>query len=228
MDAGIWKPARLDLAISALIALGLPWLAGWLFDVSGAFVPLLLYYGLAWGLALWRRGSSGYRKLLPRKISAWFYLNVAVILGALLMARWSAIVAPHFLWPGMLATAFIWAPLNAATEQILWIYIFEAWDLYPGRPERRASWLRRLAGLLLFSVFVGLIHTAFWLKFLHTVEAGTLAGIIFVSLTSLSGYLHLVVWRKTGNMLFTFIPHLLLNLVPIFWTGYSILPWLFR
>jgi len=29
-------------------------------------------------------------------------------------------------------------------------------------------------------------------------------------------------------MVFTFIPHFILNLLPIFWTYYSILPYLFR
>jgi hypothetical protein len=60
------------------------------------------------------------------------------------------------------------------------------------------------------------------------VEPGAVIGIAFVMLTSLSGYLHLVVWRKSRQMFFTFIPHLLLNLVPVFWTHYSILPYLIR
>lgn len=47
-------------------------------------------------------------------------------------------------------------------------------------------------------------------------------------LTSLSGFLHLIVWRQSRQMVFTFIPHLILNLVPIFWTNYSIIPYLFR
>jgi hypothetical protein len=29
-------------------------------------------------------------------------------------------------------------------------------------------------------------------------------------------------------MVYTFIPHFLLNLVPLFWTGYSILPFLIK
>ena len=66
------------------------------------------------------------------------------------------------------------------------------------------------------------------LGMLLTVESGTLFGIVFIVLTSLSGFLHLIVWRKSHQMLFTFIPHLLLNLVPIIWTHYSILPFLFR
>ena len=86
----------------------------------------------------------------------------------------------------------------------------------------------RIIGLLLFSAFVGLIHTSFWVQFLHIVQAGTLLGTLFIVLTSLSGFLHILVWRQSRQMVFTFIPHLMLNLVPIFWTNYSIIPYLFH
>ena len=124
----------------------------------------------------------------------------------------------------VLLTALIWAPLNAATEQLLWIYIFEAWDLYPAK----SRWVVRLIGLTLFAAFVGLIHTMYWAKFLETVEPGQLFGVAFVLLTTVTGFLHLVVWRKSNQMILTFIPHFLLNLIPLFWTHYSILPYLIK
>lgn len=93
-------------------------------------------------------------------------------------------------------------------------------------PKKNALAFRTI-GLLFFLVFVGLIHTLFWVQFLNTVQAGTLFGTIFVVLTSVSGFLHLVVWRRSRQMVFTFIPHLLLNLVPLIWTGYSMVPYLF-
>ena len=86
----------------------------------------------------------------------------------------------------------------------------------------------RVVGLALFATFVGLIHTGFWVEFLDVVDPGTFLGVLFVILTSVSGFLHIVVWRKSRQMFFTFIPHLLLNLVPIVWTHYSIVPHLFR
>jgi hypothetical protein len=219
-----WKPAQLDLGLAAGITISLPFVAGFLYFRTGAFLPLLLYYGLAWGLVKWRRGSIGYRNAFPAKPPLTFFLNIGVILGCLVCAWLSPIVNPSIQPLGLLLTALIWAPLNAATEQILWIYIFEAWDLYP----RKVSFVYRLIGLLLFMTFVGLIHTNFWVQFLHTVQAGTLFGTIFIVLTSLSGFLHILVWRQSRQMVFTFIPHLLLNLVPIFWTKYSIIPYLFR
>jgi hypothetical protein len=147
-----------------------------------------------------------------------------VIVGGLVCACLSPLIAPTVDLPGMLVTALLWAPLNAATEQILWIYIFEAWDLFPEKYHVAF----RLVGLALFAAFVGLIHTGFWVKFLTTVDSGTLPGVLFVILTSVSGFLHIIVWRKSRQMVFTFIPHLLLNLVPIIWTHYSIVPYLFR
>ena len=68
----------------------------------------------------------------------------------------------------------------------------------------------------------------YWAKFLETVDPKQVLGLVFVVLTTVSGFLHLVVWRKSNQMIFTFIPHFLLNLVPIFWTNYSILPYLIR
>ena len=185
---------------------------------------MVLYYGLAWGMVKWRRGTIGYGNPFSTKPPSTFYLNTGVILGCLICAWLSPIVNPSVQPLGILLTALIWAPVNAATEQILWIYIFESWDLYP----KKVNLTYRAIGLLLFTTFVGLIHTSFWVQFLHTVQSGTLFGTLFIILTSISGFLHIVVWRQSRQMVFTFIPHLLLNLVPIFWTNYSIIPYLFR
>ncbi len=223
-----WRPKRLDLYFSVLIALGLPPVAGSLYAKTGAFLPMLLYYGLAWVFVKWRRGSIGYGNPMPARPPLAFYLNLALIAACLVFARLSPVVNPAINPAGILLTALVWAPLNAASEQILWIYLYEAWDLYPKPAGAAPRIAYRALGLALFTAFVGLIHTVFWVKFLHTVDAGTAFGILFVSLTSLSGFLHIIVWRKSRQMIFTFIPHLLLNLVPIAWTHYSISPYLFR
>lgn len=219
-----WRPAKLDLVFSLGIAVSLPFVAGLLLERTGAFLPLVLYYGLAWVFVKWRRGSIGYGNPFPARPPKSFFLNVFVILGCLVCAWIAKIVNPNIQPLGILLTALIWAPLNAATEQILWIYLFEAWDLYP--EQMKVAY--RAVGLLLFAAFVGLIHTQFWAKFLTTVESGTFFGVLFVILTSVSGFLHIVVWRQSRQMVFTFIPHLMLNLVPLFWTYYSIVPYLFN
>ncbi len=217
-----WQPKQLDLGLAAIIAILFPIVAGLLYGTTGALLPMLLYYGLAWFLIKWRRGITGYFNPLTNKITGFFYLNVGVILISLICAFLARNTFPGSTLPGIILTALVWAPLNAASEQLLWIYIFEAWDLYPSRPKPGY----RLVGLILFSTFVGMIHTMYWAKFLTTVDSDQVFGVIFIIMTSVSGFLHLVVWRKSNHMIFTFIPHFLLNLIPIFWTGYSILPFL--
>lgn len=219
-----WQPQKLDLGMAAGVALLLPIVAGLLYGLTGALLPMLLYYGLAWGLVKWRRGSTGYFNPWPPRITLFFYINVGVILGSLVCAYLARNTFPANNGMGVLLTALIWAPLNAATEQLLWIYIFEAWDLYPAK----SRWGVRLIGLILFAAFVGLIHTLYWARFLKTVEPGQLFGVVFVLLTTVSGFLHLVVWRKSNQMILTFIPHFMLNLIPLFWTQYSILPYLIK
>lgn len=219
-----WQPRKLDLGLAAVIALLLPIIASLLYGLTGALLPMLLYYGLAWSLVKWRRGSSGYFNPFPKQVTAYFYINVAVILSSLVCAYLARNYFSDNPLMGILMTALIWAPLNASTEQLLWIYIFEAWDLYPVRSRLTF----RLIGLALFAIFVGLIHTMFWAKFLDVVNPGQLFGVVFILLTTVSGFLHLVVWRKSNQMILTFIPHFLLNLLPLFWTSYSILPFLIR
>lgn len=85
-----------------------------------------------------------------------------------------------------------------------------------------------VVGLILFSIFVGTIHTMYWAKFLHTVNPKIIFGILFIIGTTISGYLHIIVWRQSYRMTYTFIPHFLLNLIPLFWTGYSIMSYLFK
>ncbi len=219
-----WQPQKLDLGLALLIAPILPIVAGLLYGLTGALLPMMLYYGLAWGLVKWRRGSTGYFNPLPARITIFFYINLGVILASLVCAYMARNYFVDNTTVGILITALIWAPINAATEQLLWIYLFETWDLYPAK----SSPAFRLIGLALFAVFVGSIHTMFWAKFLDPVDPSQVFGVAFVLLTTVSGFLHLVVWRKSSQMIFTFIPHLLLNLVPLFWTRYSILPFLIK
>ncbi len=219
-----WHPKKLDLFLAALIAFFFPLIAGLLFGFTGALLPMLLYYALAWGIVKWRRKSTGYFNPFPKRITVFFYVNLGVIFSSLICAYLARNQFPSSNFIGILVTILIWAPINAATEQLLWIYLFESWDLFPAKPRP----VFRLIGLLLFAAFVGLIHTMFWAKFLVTVDSKQLFGVVFILLTTVSGFLHLVVWRKSNHMILTFIPHFLLNLIPVFWTNYAILPFLIR
>ena len=232
MTDAAWKPTPLDLGFSVIIAIAFPFLMQFLYVQTGALIPMLLYYGLAWGICKWRRGSTGYfnRDTSKTKVPHVFWVNVGVVCLSLIFAYLVRIENSHPNITGVVLTGLIWAMINAASEQLLWIYIFESWDLYRPWTEEthKKNGLYRSIGLLLFTAFVGTIHTMFWANFLHTVEATGLIGVIFILLTTVSGFLHLVVWRKGNQMIYTFIPHFLLNLIPLFWTGYSIVPYLFN
>lgn len=211
------------------MALFFPLLAGFLLNRTGALIPMVLYYGAAWGLSYWRRGKSGYSLKKPGTPPIWFYINIVVIIMTLIVAYVARMEAEDAQLTGILFTAILWTTVNASSEQLLWIYIFDSWDLLGGgKVSRTVRYLRRAAGLIFFSIFVGMIHALFWGHFLHTVSPVPPLGVLFIAATSLSGYLHIAVWRKSGNMLYTFIPHFLLNLFPLFWTGYSIIPFLIK
>ncbi len=228
-----WHPHKTDLIISSAVAVFYPFLAGFLFDKTGALLPMAIYYGLAWGLVIWRRKETGYVKKFSKPPLS-FYINVATIILCVIFAYFGRIEHPESKTRGVLLTAFIWAPINAASEQLLWIYIFESWDLYqpPGsdgiteKTSNNARKMRTVVGLIFFTVFVGLIHTSFWVKFLHTVDPSLTFGIIFVLLSTITGFLHIIVWRQSHQMFYTFIPHFILNFIPTFFTGYSMVPYL--
>ncbi|MHA1147961.1 MAG: hypothetical protein ACTSR8_06915 [Promethearchaeota archaeon] len=223
-----WKPKPLDLALSVAIATVFPFIAQLLYLLYGALIPMLIYYGLAWGMNKWRRDSTGYFNEFKNKPPMSFFLNLSIVLTGLTLAFFAPIVNPEFNLIGVLLTAFFWASVNAASEQLLWIYLFESWDLYHSwkDEDKTKNWFYRIIGLILFTTFIGLIHVLFWVQFLHVVNSSSIIGIIFVLLTSISGYMHIWVWRQSNQMIFTFIPHFFLNLIPLFWTGYSIIPYL--
>jgi hypothetical protein len=227
-----WNPNRFDLLLAFLIVLIIPILARILYFASGALIPLIIYYGAAWGISIWRRGNSGYSMKTKVLIPKAFVINIIVIGLALVcafLARNKDLI-PNY--TGVMLTGLIWAPVNAASEQLLWIYLYDSWDLYnPLKKQystRNRVWIQRIVGFSLFTAFVGTIHTFFWVEFLDPVMSDNIFGVIFILLTSLSGYIHILAWRESNNMVYTFIPHFLLNLVPLFWTGYSILPFFIK
>ncbi len=227
-----WQPDKTDLLLATLIAIAYPFIARTLYNKTGALIPMLIYYGLAWGVFFWRRGETGYKKKFSNP-PVWFYINLLFIIIAVVIGYFARIEHEQENNYGMFLTASIWAPINAASEQLLWIYIFESWDLYFPSEEskntkgnKKKSIIGKTIGLILFSIFVGMIHTFFWVSFLHTIEPAQALGMIFVAITSITGFLHIIVWRQSKQMFYTFIPHFILNLIPTIYTGYSILPYL--
>jgi hypothetical protein len=58
-----FRATNLDCLLALLIAFGLPVACGLLYPVTGALVPLILYYGLCCtGVVKWRRGTLEYHR----------------------------------------------------------------------------------------------------------------------------------------------------------------------
>jgi hypothetical protein len=56
-----YRPKKVDLLIAVVAALVIPVIAGYFFDLTGALIPMVMYYGLfAILIVRWRRGSLGY------------------------------------------------------------------------------------------------------------------------------------------------------------------------
>jgi len=238
MEEKTWEPTNLDLILSTGFSLGLPALFSILYDALGALIPMIIYYVIAWGVMKWRRGHTGYLNKPKKKLPVSFVINLVIIVFTVILGSFAPIKTIGSNVTGVVLTTIFWPLANASSEQLLWIYIFEAWDLrFPWKDAKNApqngkasnqrkNWIFRAIGLILNTVFVGTVHTMFWTKFLHVVDSEGMIGIIFLITTSISGYIHLWAWRESNNMVFTFIPHYILNLVPFFWIGFSMVPYL--
>src|SRR6056297_3311769 len=86
-----WRPTIVDLGLSVVIALGFSFLAQALYNISGAIIPMIIYYGLAWGIAKWRRGYTGYFRKIEKKNLFYFYVNTGVIVIGLVLAYFARI-----------------------------------------------------------------------------------------------------------------------------------------
>ena len=228
-ETGVWSSFRKAMGLSV---------RGLLWSLQMIVVGVLLigpWAAAGWGVVKWRRGRIGYLNKPIKKLPKSFVLNVGLVIVAVIISAFAPIHTPSPDAAGVILSASIWPVFNASSEQLLWIYIFEAWDLRlpqkgsgEGDVNMPKKWMFRFIGLLLNLTFVGMIHVMYWAKFLLTVNSASMLGVLFVVMSTVTGVVHLWVWRESNQMVFTFIPHYILNLMPFFWTGYSLIPFLFR
>ncbi|MFO8017229.1 MAG: CPBP family glutamic-type intramembrane protease [Promethearchaeia archaeon] len=119
-----------------------------------------------------------------------------------------------------------WAPINAFMEQILWIYLFEAFanQEYSGAKKN----FLRIVGLVMSLIFVGMIHALFWDKFLMQFgQTSPYYEIFFISqFIIVLGYIFL--YEKTKSMLPLFFIHIITDITAVIGSNYSIIPYLFN
>jgi hypothetical protein len=219
--AAPFRPTGLDLVLAAGVAIGLPVAAARLLDrTGGAAAGLALYYGVCClALVRWRRGRLGYR--WPGR---WPW---AAFLAALAVPLASA-AANRGTLPdidgaplGVALTLLLWAPANAALEQLSWFYVFDAWRLRWPAGGRR--WAGLAVGTLLMLVLVGLIHGLFWARVLPVADerAGPPVGIALNALL-LAAYVAL--WLRSRSLWPVFFVHLAADAQLVLIARYSILP----
>src|SRR5262249_46877787 len=218
---GDFHASNLDLTLAGLIALGLPFATSWLYTATGgATASLILYYVVCCVIVvLWRKRTLDYRR--PARWP-WLLLGLSLLLPVVNAAlNWGTLPRAHApLW-GLLVTALIWAPMNAALEQLSWFYVFDAW-----RNRWRVGnlrWVGLVVGALLLVTLVALIHILFWSRFLPVATnapLGFLTPILNLVLTAAYGALY----YRSRSMWPVFIIHYLMDLQFVLIGGYSIVP----
>lgn len=227
-----YRPTSLDLVIAAIAALIMPVFAGYLFDMTGALIPMAMYYGLfALIIVRWRRGSLGYeidrenlkgqfRRYLTPLFGMLFFLQTVLVI-----VSWFTLVRTGFLEPiGWVLTLVIWAPINAFSEQLIWLYTFDSFAEYYKEGRKRSVMV--FIGGALYIALIGMIHALFWGKFLLESNYVFVFTEVFFIIQFIIPIGYIFLYRRTGSMWPLGIIHVFLNLAGVLISGYSILPFL--
>lgn len=216
-----FRARDLDLVLALVATFILPVACMLLLEWSGALVPLLIYYGLfCFILVRWRKGSLDYARpmswVLPLFVFLLFIQLLTQIAGVL------TIVPEGDPWGGVLLTLLIWVPLNAFSEQLLWVYIFDSFETR--WTERRKRLAGGILGILLTLAFVGLIHALFWGSFLPAFESVAPWSYLFFATQFIITPGYLFLYRRSGSMWPIFALHIIADATLVLAGQYSIVP----
>ena len=221
-----FKSTNLDMLIAGITAVGLPFLCHFLYQRSGALLPILVYYLVfCVGLVKWRKGSLDYR--FPKNlVSVLFVILLILQIAHFLVSNQIAIPVKDFSLAGFLLTLFIWCPVNGFMEQLLWIYIYDA---FANRSDNKnLKILFSGLGIVFYWTFIALIHIFFWIEFLMKFNTTPPYFAIFMVLQCPLTIGYLIIYRKTKSMWPIAILHILQDMGGVLLTKYSILPYLFK
>jgi hypothetical protein len=227
-----YNPTSLDLILAIVAAILMPIAAGVLFDLTGALLPMAMYYGLfAILIVRWRRGSLNYEiqkgnlRTQFRSYLTPLFIILFMLQGVLVVTSWFTLVRTGFLDPiGWILTLLIWAPINAFAEQLIWVYTFDSFAEFYKEGRKRSVMV--IIGGALYLAIIGLIHALFWGKFL--LESNYVFGFtqIFFIIQFIIPIGYIFLYRRTGSMWPLGFIHVFLNLTGVLFSGYSILPYL--
>ena len=227
-----YNPTRLDLLLAVVAAILMPLVVGYLFDITGALIPLLIYYGVFAALIVkWRKGSLNYEiqkgnlKAQFRSYLTPLFIVLFLLQGIVVISSWFTLVRTGFVDPiGWILTLVIWAPINAFAEQLIWLYTFDSFAEY--YKEGRNKSIMVFIGGGLYITLIGIIHALFWGKFLLESNYVFLFTEVFFIIQFIMPIGYIFLYRRTGSMWPIGIIHVFLNFTGVLISGYSIIPYL--
>lgn len=227
-----YNPTRLDLIIAVIAAIVMPISVGYLYDIAGALIPLVIYYGVfAILIVKWRKGSLDYRiqrsnlREQFRHYLTPLFVVLFLLQGLVVITSWFTLVRTGLLDPiGWVLTLVIWAPINAFAEQLIWLYTFDSFTEYYKEGQKRSIMV--VIGGGFYIALIGLIHALFWSKFLLESNYIFIFTETFFLIQFILPIGYIFLYRRTGSMWPIGMIHVLLNVTGVLFSGYSIIPYL--
>ena len=222
-----FKSTNLDIVLAIIAAVGFPILCGKLYDITGALLPIVIYYGIfCYALVKWRKGTLDYR--WPKKLLTPLFIGLFVIQVLIAYcANKLAIPIEESYLGGFILTLIIWAPINAFAEQLVWIYVYDAFaNRFEGKTLKI---LFSGLGIVFYWTMIALIHILFWSKFLMEFHNTSPYWQIFMGLQYPLTIGYIMIYRKTKSMYPIALLHLFQDVTGLLAaTGYSIIPYLIK
>lgn len=221
-----FKSTNLDMALAIIATVGLPILCGKLYDITGALLPMAIYYVVfCYGIVKWRKGTLDYR--WPGKLISPLFIGLFII-QLLIFHSASKIMIPveEFSLRGFTLTLIIWAPVNAFAEQLLWIYVYDAFaNRFAGKALKI---IFSGLGILFYWAMIALIHILFWAKFLMEFQTSVPYWQLYMGLQYPLTIGYIIIYKKTKSMYPIALLHLFQDLTGLLVAGYSIIPYLIK
>lgn len=220
-----FQPVGIDLILAITASLAMPFIVGWIFNLIGALISLIIYYGIfCFAIPLWRKGTLNYS--IPKKFfTKGFFIVLVFELIRMILASLTLIRVKNVNPIGFLLTLLIWAPLNAFSEQLLWIYVYESFSNYPKNDKNKKIFT--VIGLIIYILLIAFIHIFFWAQFLLESESIFPYSMFFILVNFAISIGYLFLYKKSKSMLQIFILHLIGDVSGVLIAGYSIIPYLF-
>ena len=219
-----FRATNLDCFLALAIAFGLPVACGLLYPLTGAIVPLVLYYGLCCiGVVKWRRGTLEYRRPKTWALPI-FLMMIAMQLVQQVISLVLVQPVPNPDTIGVLISLVVWAPLNALMEQLSWIYCYDAFASRFAKKNHKI--VGNIIGFILMLSLVGLIHILFWAKFTPAYSTTSSFFLVFTVLQFVTTGLYIVLYRRVQSMIPLALVHIVSDVGLVLVPGFSILPFL--